>query len=59
VHIGPALSGIVGEIKPQFSLLGETMMKTKKIGIECLPGKILMTSQMQKQVVGKNSNYMF
>ena len=31
IHTGPVISGVVGETKPQFSLIGDTVTKTCRI----------------------------
>lgn len=31
IHTGPVISGVVGETKPQFSLIGDTVNKTSRV----------------------------
>ena len=31
IHTGPVISGVVGETKPQFSLIGDTVNKSSRV----------------------------
>lgn len=31
IHSGPVISGVVGDTKPQFSLIGDTINKTSRV----------------------------
>ena len=35
IHTGKVISGVVGENKPQFSLVGDTVNKTSRVCSKC------------------------
>ncbi len=35
IHSGKVISGVVGENKPQFSLVGDTVNKTSRVCSKC------------------------
>jgi class 3 adenylate cyclase len=45
IHSGEVVSGVVGETKPQFSLIGETVNKTSRVCSKCPSHKILVSKE--------------
>jgi len=45
IHTGPVISGIVGETKPQFSLLGESVYKTNRVVHSAEPMKVTVSKE--------------
>lgn len=37
IHTGSVISGVVGETKPQFSLIGDAVNKTSRVCSKCIP----------------------
>lgn len=52
IHTGPVISGVVGETKPQFSLIGDTVNKTSRV---C--SKTQSTNLQTKVSVSKETFY--
>ena len=48
INQGPIVSGVIGEIKPQYSIFGETLNSAKKICMKSANNKILVTASVQK-----------
>lgn len=55
IHTGDVISGVVGETKPQFSLIGETVNKTARVCSKC-PEKQILTSKETHAYLEKFSN---
>lgn len=47
VHTGPVISGVVGDTKPQFSLIGDTVNKTSRVCSKGVPMKACVSSETQ------------
>jgi len=45
VHTGDVISGVVGETKPQFSLIGDTVNKSSRVCSKCPQNKILISKE--------------
>lgn len=43
IHTGPVYSAIIGELKPQFTLSGETVKKTGRICLAAPPNKVVIS----------------
>ena len=48
IHTGRVISGVVGQHKPQFSLVGDTVNRTSRMCSKCIPNRIHMTEDTQK-----------
>ena len=48
VHTGEVVTGVVGETKPQFSLIGDTVNKTSRVCSKCPPKQILISKETHK-----------
>ena len=48
VHTGPVISGVVGQHKPQFSLVGDTVNRTSRMCSKGVCNRIHMTEDTQK-----------
>lgn len=59
VDQGQIVSGVIGEIKPQFSLFGDTLTTAKQICRESSDGKILITERVQKALSEFSNNFAF
>lgn len=45
IHTGNVISGVVGENKPQFSLIGDTVNKTSRVCSKCKENNILISKE--------------
>jgi hypothetical protein len=45
IHTGSVISGVVGETKPQFSLIGDTVNKTARVCAKCQPAKVSVSKE--------------
>lgn len=59
VHTGEAVVGILGDIKPQFSLIGQTLYKTMTVCSHAQPGKIYISQQCHHTLNSKVINFSF
>jgi|Transcript_20917 class 3 adenylate cyclase len=59
IHTGEVIAGVVGETKPQFSLIGPTINKTARVCSKCPPGKILISKEAHKTLQASASNFVF
>jgi len=48
IHTGRVISGVVGQHKPQFSLVGDTVNRTSRMCSKCTPNRIHMSEDTQK-----------
>lgn len=44
------MAGVIGNPKPQFSLIGDTVNTTSRICAESKPGKILVSESIREEV---------
>ena len=59
IHSGEVIAGVVGETKPQFSLIGPTINKTARVCSKCPPSKILISKETHKSLQDSASNFVF
>jgi class 3 adenylate cyclase len=59
IHTGPVISGVVGETKPQFSLIGDTVNKTSKVCSLSQPLKVSVSKETHHYLELYTNNYMF
>jgi len=45
IHTGPVISGVVGDTKPQFSLIGDTVNKTSRVCSLTIPLKVSVSKE--------------
>ena len=45
IHTGEVVAGVVGEIKPQFSLVGPAVDKAARVCAQCPAGKVLVSRE--------------
>ena len=59
IHSGEVVSGVVGETKPQFSLIGETVNKTSRVCSKCPSRKILVSKETHQHLCQFSNNFKF
>jgi len=59
IHTGPVISGVIGETKPQFSLIGDTVYKTSKICYRTPPTQVSVSKETHHYLELYTNNYMF
>lgn len=59
IHTGAVYSAIIGEIKPQFTLTGETVKKTGRICMAAPPNKVVVSKQTKHFLELYTNNYQF
>ena len=59
INTGVVISGVVGEIKPQFSLVGDSILLAQKLCNLCPPGKIVVTKLTHHYLELYTNNYSF
>lgn len=59
IHTGEVIAGVVGETKPQFSLIGPTINKSSRVCSKCPPGRILISRETHKALQASASNFVF
>ena len=57
IHSGEVVSGVVGETKPQFSLIGETVNKASRVCSKCPYRKILVSKETCKYLQQYSNNF--
>lgn len=57
IHSGEVVSGVVGETKPQFSLIGETVNKASRVCSKCPFKKILVSKETYKYLLQYSNNF--
>ena len=50
IHLGPAISGVIGYHKPQFSLIGDTVNTTSRVCSTGLSDMITISSEVYSKV---------
>ena len=50
---------MVGETKPQFSLIGPTINKTARVCSKCPLGRILISRETHQNLLASASNFVF
>lgn len=59
IHSGEVVAGVVGETKPQFSLIGDTVNKTSRVCSKCPAKSILISKETHKQLEMYSNNFQF
>ena len=59
IHTGDVISGVVGETKPQFSLIGSAVNKTSRVCAKCPKAKILISKETHAALDGNSNNFLF
>ena len=59
IHTGQVISGVVGETKPQFSLIGDTVNKSSRVCSVCPKNKICISNEGLKALERNSNNFMF
>lgn len=59
VHTGDVISGVVGETKPQFSLIGDTVNKSSRVCSKSSNNQILISKETQKLLEAYSNNFEF
>ena len=59
IHIGDVIAGVVGETKPQFSLIGPTINKTSRVCSKCPLNKVLISKETHLSLQASASNFAF
>jgi len=59
IHTGPVISGVVGETKPQFSLIGDTVNKTSRVCSLTKPPKVSVSKETYHYLELYTNNYLF
>lgn len=57
IHTGPVISGVVGETKPQFSLIGDTVNKTSRVCTLSQPLKVSVSKETHHYLELYTNNY--
>jgi class 3 adenylate cyclase len=50
IHFGPAVAGVIGYHKPQFSLIGDTINTTSRVCSKSEPGMVLISEEVYRHV---------
>ena len=59
IHTGAVMCGVIGDIKPQFSILGAEVDKARDICKHTQGSSILISAQSYKKIVNKVNNFEF
>lgn len=59
VHTGEVIAGVVGETKPQFSLIGDTINKSSRVCSKCPSKEILISKETKKLLEDFSNNFMY
>jgi class 3 adenylate cyclase len=59
IHSGPVISGVVGDTKPQFSLIGDSVNKTSRVCSLTQPLKVTVSKETLKHLELYTNNYSF
>lgn len=59
IHSGPVISGVVGDTKPQFSLIGDSVNKTSRVCSLTQPHKVSVSKETLKHLELYTNNYSF
>lgn len=59
IHSGDVMCGVVGETKPQFSILGTNVDKAASICRKSKSNSIMISKQSYKIIVNKVNNFIF
>lgn len=59
IHTGNVISGVVGENKPQFSLIGDTVNKTSRVCSKCKENSILISKETYQLLEAHSNMYAY
>ena len=59
LHTGEVIAGVVGETKPQFSLIGDTVNKTSRVCSKCPAKEVLISKETHKMLEIYSNNFTF
>lgn len=59
IHTGPVVSAIIGEVKPQFTLSGETVKKAGRICLQAPANRVVISKQTRHFLQLYTNNYQF
>ena len=59
LHTGEVIAGVVGETKPQFSLIGDTVNKTSRVCSKCPAKEVLISKETYKMLEIYSNNFTF
>ena len=59
LHTGEVIAGVVGETKPQFSLIGDTVNKTSRVCAKCPAKEVLISKETFKLLEIYSNNFTF
>ena len=59
VHTGKVISGVIGETKPQFSLIGDTVNKTSRVCSKADPVTVTVSKETHHYLEVYTNNYWF
>ena len=59
IHTGEAFVGILGDTKPQFSLIGHTLVCTQSMCYNAAPGKIMISQNCYDTLKSKVNSFSF
>lgn len=59
IHTGKVISGVVGETKPQFSLIGDTVNKASRVCSKSEPCKVTVSKETHHYLELYTNNYWF
>ena len=51
------MAGVIGNPKPQFSLIGDTVNTTSRITAQCSYNKIMISEKIKEEVKNMNHNF--
>lgn len=59
IHCGNVISGVVGENKPQFSLIGDTVNKSSRVCANCEAKRVVCSKEAQKMLEQHSNQYFY
>lgn len=59
IHSGQVISGVVGENKPQFSLIGDTVNKTSRVCSKCKDNSVLISKETHQLLETYSNMFMY
>ena len=59
IHTGPVISGVVGDTKPQFSLIGDTVNKASRVCSLTTPNKTTVSKETHHYLELYTNNLQF
>ena len=59
IHSGDVMCGVIGDIKPQFSIIGTDVTKANEICKACPGNSIYISKKSYKKIIDKVTNFQF